>query len=136
MPIDFPNNPQLNDEFTAAGKTWQWNGFAWNAITLTPVGATGATGPQGTPGGATGATGVLPPTNFGGVWSYVGDGLETIFEITGGLSILAPAYLVTIDGVVQKTTNYTINNVIPRTLTFSQPIPSESEINIISLSVA
>ena len=58
MPIDFPNNPQLNDEFTAAGKTWQWNGFAWNAITLTPVGATGATGPQGTPGGATGATGV------------------------------------------------------------------------------
>lgn len=58
MPIDFPNDPQLNDEFTAAGKTWEWNGFAWNAITLTPVGATGATGPQGTPGGATGATGV------------------------------------------------------------------------------
>lgn len=107
------------------------------------TGLTGATGIQGATGltgatgiGATGATGVLPPTNFGGVWSYVGDGLETIFEITGGLSILAPAYLVTIDGVVQKTTNYTINNVIPRTLTFSEPIPSGSEINIISLSVA
>ena len=57
MPIDFPNNPQLNDEFTAAGKTWKWNGFAWDSITLTPVGATGATGPQGSPGGATGATG-------------------------------------------------------------------------------
>jgi hypothetical protein len=134
MPIDFPNNPTLNEEFTSAGKTWKWNGYAWDAITLTPVGATGATGATGI--GATGATGVLPPTNFGDVWSYVGDGLETIFEITGGLSILAPAYLVTIDGVVQKTTNYTINNVIPRTLTFSQSIPSGSEINIISLSVA
>ena len=100
----------------------------------TGLGATGSTGATGV--GATGATGVLPPTNFGGVWSYAGNGTQTVFAITGGLSILAPAYLVTIDGVVQKTTNYTINNVIPRTLTFSQPIPSGSEINIISLSVA
>lgn len=63
MPIDFPNSPTPNQEFTSSGKTWKWNGFAWNSITVTPVGATGATGiqgatgPQGTPGGATGATG-------------------------------------------------------------------------------
>jgi hypothetical protein len=110
-----------------------------------PTGATGATGLVGATGpsggstgatGATGATGVLPPTNFGNVWSYTGDGIETIFAITGGLSILSPAYLVTIDGVFQKTSNYTINNVIPRTLTFSQPVPNGSEINIVSLSVA
>jgi hypothetical protein len=44
MPIDFPNDPTLNEEFTASGKTWKWNGFAWDAITLTPVGATGASG--------------------------------------------------------------------------------------------
>jgi hypothetical protein len=44
MPIDFPNDPSLNEEFTASGKTWKWNGFAWDAITLTPVGATGASG--------------------------------------------------------------------------------------------
>lgn len=100
------------------------------------TGFTGATGPSGGPIGATGATGVLPASNFGNVWSYTGNGTQTIFAITGGLSILAPAYLVTIDGIVQKTTNYTINNVIPRTLTMSTAVPNGSEINIVSLSVA
>jgi hypothetical protein len=108
-----------------------------------PIGATGlegatgpigATGPSGGPTGATGATGVLPPTNFGNVWAYIGDGIQTVFAITGGLSILSPAYLVHVDGVYQKSTNYTIDNVIPRTLTFSTPIPSGSEITIVSLS--
>jgi hypothetical protein len=106
------------------------------------TGIQGATGLQGTPGGATGvtgatgATGVLPPTNFGNAWAYTGDGIQTVFAITGGLSILPPAYLVHVDGVYQKSTNYTIDNVIPRTLTFSTPIPSGSEITIVSLSVA
>jgi hypothetical protein len=112
------------------------------------VGATGATGPAGGGGGGSGATGATGltgatgpaggggPTNFGNVWSYIGNGSQTLFAITGGLSILAPAYLVTIDGVFQKTTNYTINNVTPRTLTFSQAVPNGSEINIVSLSVA
>jgi hypothetical protein len=100
------------------------------------TGLTGATGPSGGPTGATGATGVLPPSNFGNAWAYTGNGIQTIFAITGGLSILAPAYLVHVDGVYQKSTNYTINNVIPRTLTFSTPIPSGSEITIVSLSVA
>ena len=95
-------------------------------------GATGATGPQG----ATGPAGGSVPTSFGNVWSYTGDGVQTVFAITGGLSILAPAYLVSIDGILQKTTNYTINNVIPRTLTMSTAVPSGSEINIVSLSVA
>ena len=100
------------------------------------TGLTGATGPSGGPTGATGATGALPPTNFGNVWSYTGNGSQTVFAITGGLSIISAAYLVTIDGIVQKTTNYTINNVTPRTLTFSQEVPNGSEINIVSLSVA
>ena len=100
------------------------------------TGPQGATGPSGGPTGATGATGVLPPSNFGNVWSYTGDGLQTVFAITGGLSILSPAYLVHIDGVYQKSTNYTIDNVIPRTLTMSTAVPSGSEITIVSLSVA
>jgi hypothetical protein len=103
---------------------------------LGPLGATGATGPSGGPTGATGATGVLPPSNFGNVWSYNGNGTQTVFDITGGLSIISSAYLVTIDGIFQKTTNYTIDNVIPRTLTMSQAVPSGSEINIVSLSIA
>ena len=99
-----------------------------------PTGATGATG-VGTQG-STGATGVLPPTNFGNAWAYTGDGIQTVFAITGGLSILSAAYLVHVDGIYQKSTNYTIDNIIPRTLTFSTPIPSGSEITIVSLSVA
>lgn len=105
-------------------------------------GFTGATGPSGGPIGATGATGlqgatgVLPASNFGNVWSYTGNGTQTVFAITGGLSIISAAYLVTIDGIVQKTTNYTINNVTPRTLTMSTAVPNGSEINIVSLSVA
>ena len=27
--ITFPSNPSLNDTYTAAGKTWLWNGTAW-----------------------------------------------------------------------------------------------------------
>jgi hypothetical protein len=91
-------------------------------------GATGATGPQG-------ATGVLPTTNFGNVWSYTGDGTTTVFAITGGLSTLAPAYLVNVDGIYQKPANYTISAITPRTLTFST-VPNGSEITIVSLSVA
>jgi collagen type VII alpha len=259
MPIDFPIPSYVGELFTAGGKTWMWNGYGWDAVTPTAVGATGpqgnagpvggqrwaytgngsqvefnisgatttnplgysvnidgvtqdpnnysitsgspyiltmlydpvpngsvivitslngiqgATGIQGSTGlqgatgsgatglqgatgiqgatgvtgatgagatgatgvaGATGATGVLPPTNFGNAWAYSGDGIQTVFAITGGLSILSPAYLVHVDGVYQKSTNYTIDNVIPRTLTFSTPIPSGSEITIVSLSVA
>jgi hypothetical protein len=97
-------------------------------------GATGATGVGAQ--GSTGATGVLPPTNFGNAWAYTGDGIQTVFAITGGLSILSAAYLVHVDGIYQKSTNYTIDNIIPRTLTFSTPIPLGSEITIVSLSVA
>ncbi len=29
--IDFPNSPTLNQTFSAAGKSWRWNGSAWTA---------------------------------------------------------------------------------------------------------
>ena len=45
MPITFPTPTTIGQQFASGGKTWQWNGYAWDAITLTPVGATGATGP-------------------------------------------------------------------------------------------
>ena len=72
MPIQFPSNPSLNQEFTEAGKTWRWNGFAWDAITLTPVGATGATG----------ATGIVPINT-----AYV----DVNNNFTAGQTIAVPA---------------------------------------------
>lgn len=33
MALDFPNSPSLNDTYTSSGRTWQWNGTAWEAVT-------------------------------------------------------------------------------------------------------
>lgn len=30
--INFPDSPALNDEFTAAGRTWTWDGTAWTSV--------------------------------------------------------------------------------------------------------
>jgi hypothetical protein len=30
--IDFPNSPSVNDQFTAAGITWEWNGTTWDIV--------------------------------------------------------------------------------------------------------
>jgi hypothetical protein len=95
-------------------------------------GITGATGPAGS--GATGATGPLPPSNFGNAWAYIGDGSQTMFAITGGLSTNPIGYLVHIDGIYQKASNYTINLILPRELTMSSAVPFGSEITIVSLS--
>ena len=57
MPITFPTPTSIGQQFSASGKTWQWNGFAWDSIANTAaIGATGATGISGS-NGATGATG-------------------------------------------------------------------------------
>ena len=43
MPLNFPNSPSLNDEYTFGNKTWIWNGAAWKlksdgAINDIPIG--------------------------------------------------------------------------------------------------
>lgn len=30
MTLNFPNNPQINDTYTAGNNTWSWDGVAWN----------------------------------------------------------------------------------------------------------
>ncbi len=37
--LDFPSSPTLDQEYTAAGRTWKWNGTSW--ITVTPALASG-----------------------------------------------------------------------------------------------
>ena len=93
-------------------------------------GSTGATGPQG-------ATGVIPASNAGNVWTFTGNGSTTTWTLTGNTSgsLVSALYLVHIDGVVQAPSNYTINNVSPRTLTIST-VPSGSSLVVVSLSTA
>jgi hypothetical protein len=69
--IDFPNLPEVNDQFTAGNTTWQWDGAIWTVIRTPVVGPTGpqgeigATGPTGLTG-AEGTAGVTGPTGSAG----------------------------------------------------------------------
>ena len=51
MAIDFPNSPATNDTYSYGGKTWKWNGTAWQAVITTPIqGLQGVIGLQGIKG--------------------------------------------------------------------------------------
>ena len=52
MPINFPNSPSLNQVYTFNGRSWEWTGVAWKAVTAAygPTGPTGSTGPTGPTG--------------------------------------------------------------------------------------
>ena len=74
MPINFPIPTFIGELFTAGGKTWIWNGYGWDAVTPTAVGATGATGVIGSTGplGATGTTGPEGTTGPIGATGVIG----------------------------------------------------------------
>jgi len=59
--INFPDDPFIGQEFTAAGSTWVWTGAVWQVLRVAPIGPTGPTGVAG-PTGPRGATGPLGPT--------------------------------------------------------------------------
>jgi hypothetical protein len=76
MPIDFPNSPSTNDEFTSGSTTWRWDGSVWKVVRdFAPTGATGAVGPTGAVGatGATGITGINWEASFDFIAYSVGD---------------------------------------------------------------
>lgn len=92
MALSFPSGPTTGDQTTTGGRTYEWNGQAWELVgsgIAGPTGPTGAdsavTGPTGTAGatgptgsGATGPTGpastVTGPTGEAGSTGPTGDG--------------------------------------------------------------
>lgn len=84
--IDFPNSPALNEEFSAAGTTWVWDGSKWIIKeSLGPIGPTGPVGPTGPTGpavtGPSGPTGPTGPT--GPIFQNVDCGTPT--SLYGGV---------------------------------------------------
>ncbi len=78
MPLDFPTSPGPNEIYTFGGRSWIWNGIAWDVYSTAGAtgpqgntGATGATGPQGNTG-ATGATGATGPQGNTGATGATG----------------------------------------------------------------
>lgn len=74
MPLTFPSSPTLNQQTTTGGRTYLWNGQAWELVGSGIAGPTGSTGPSGSVG-ATGAAGaastVTGPTGAQGAASTV-----------------------------------------------------------------
>lgn len=63
--IDFPDSPNIGDEYTNGINTYEWDGQAWRLVRTSAVGPTGPTGPTGqdsTVEGPTGPTGPAGPT--------------------------------------------------------------------------
>lgn len=79
--INFPASPTLGQNHTVNGRTWVWNGSAWDFIGTVgpagpqgPQGVAGPQGPQGPagPAGATGAQGPAGPTGAAGATGSAG----------------------------------------------------------------
>ena len=66
MPLTFPSSQTLNQQTTTGGRTYSWNGQAWELVGSGIAGPTGVTGPTGAsvtgPTGAAGAAGATGAT--------------------------------------------------------------------------
>ncbi len=72
MSLTFPNNPSLNQTHTFAGKTWKWNGNAWDAVLEVGGGGTGT---------VRYTIGITPPSDpvSGDKWFNTALGLELTY---------------------------------------------------------
>lgn len=57
MSLTFPPSPALNDQTTTGGRTYRWNGEAWELVGSGILGPTGPTGAASTVPGPTGPLG-------------------------------------------------------------------------------
>jgi hypothetical protein len=66
--IDFPNTPEVNDEFTVGNITYVWDGDVWNSVGTPVAGPAGADGADGADGvGLANVDGGTPSTNYTGI---------------------------------------------------------------------
>jgi hypothetical protein len=132
MPINFPNTPTPNQQYTYSGKTWQWNGTYWDflvsspgvssitagsglsadtsigAVTIITTGTTGgSTFTGGTVTGATNFTVGITATTISATTIFADNIQETLYRLPSSVAL----------PVSTTTTAATIS--IPRTSVFS-----------------
>ena len=76
--LNFPDSPTLNQTYTFQGKTWRWNGTAWQAVN-------GSVGYTGSKGESTFTLGPTPPLNpiVGDRWYNTTDGVLLVYVYDG-----------------------------------------------------
>jgi hypothetical protein len=81
--INFPTTPALNETYSAAGRTWSWNGAAWQL--QTPMPSTGYTGSMGLTGnlGYTGSQGPIGYVGSQGAVDYTFSNVAPISPLSG-----------------------------------------------------
>ena len=117
MAINFPSPANTNDAYTLGGKTWKFNGNAWELQPLT-AGYTGSKGDIG----YTGSSATLIYSSG----SFTGDGSTVNFTINSGRAV--NNILVFVNGLcLMPTDDYTIAST---TLTFITAPGASAEIQV------
>jgi hypothetical protein len=83
-----------------------------------------------------GKMGKFPVTSYttNQSWNFAGTGSQTVFTLTANTGPnLSSSYIISIDGVVQNYTSYTVSGT---TLTFSQAPPNGTVVSVVSLGYA
>lgn len=100
MPLDFPSSPTLNQVYTFSGRSWIWNGTAWD------VNTSGASSVAG----VSSLTGTTGEVEVSGLTGDITVGLPNNVTISGNLTVLGNintnGYFLADGSIVTKTGFY------------------------------
>ena len=117
MAINFPHNPSANQVFTAAGKSWKWDGTTWNVYTASTPSSIGLASLSAE--NANAGTTSLAYNNSTGVFTYTPPDLSgyittqyTLPTATtsalGGVKVDGSSITINSSGVISGASTYTL----------------------------